>query len=57
MNLFLIITSLLVSFIIGSILVTATVKCYIEHKYEGIGIGFMFMTIIVSIIFRIIMSI
>lgn len=57
MNLFVIITSLLVSFIIGSILVGATVKCYAEHKYEGFGIGFMLNTIIVAIIFRLIMTI
>ena len=57
MNVFLTILSLLVSFVIGSVLVGATATCYAQHKYSAYGIGFMFSTIIVAIIFRLIMAI
>lgn len=57
MNLFLIITSLLISWVIGSILVGASIRCYAQRKYDACGIGIMLSVIVVAIVFRLIMSI
>ena len=57
MNIFLTIVGLLVCFVIGAILVSASVKCYVQRKYDGFGVGFMLSIIFIAIVFRLIMSI